>query len=379
MIPVTIKHGIEQSSGESNASALNVRYHQRQFLTDLPGELSSSVPRHDNDFSLIAKVSILPTKREVHCERDPYLPINDISAPHFLDGPSRLFDINFRLLREDMIGPLRNAVTTIHRTLGTQTTISGHFSHQDRQRDPNIASTRLYANVTVQSAQFDKKCGLKFRLRFRQPRELSVTGRRNYWESTRSLDKGSLLCLISTATDFICFVTVVEKQLNLLIGDPNWCTIDVILEGKTHHLRDELLKYIRYKRPSESLALVEFPGVLLLAYKPILESLQARSNRPFLPFSNILCPKPDERQTYDPSGPRVHVAPPLYASSAGFRFDLQPLKTGDASPEPLFLSPEASPDDRELLLRLEKETTLDLGQCKGLVTALTREVGLVQG
>jgi len=378
LIPVTFTPGTEQLAEGSNGS-LNVRYHQRQFLTDLPGELSSTNSRHDNDSALIAKINVLPTQREVLCERDPYLPINHISAPHFLEGPPRLFDINFRLLREDMIGPLRNAVTTIHRKLGTG---SAHFSHQDRRRDPNIASTRLYSDVTVEAAQFDRKCGLKFRLRFRQPNlrtELSAAGRKNYWEATRSLDKGSLLCLISTATDFICFVTVVEKQLNLLIGNPDWCSIDVILEGKIHHVQDQLLKYIRLKRPSESLALVEFPGVLLVAYKAILESLQARSNRPFLPFSNLLCPKPDERLTYNPSNPRVHVTPPLYASSARFQFDLQPLKTSDASPEPLFLFAEASPDDQELLMRLESQTTLDFGQCKGLVAALTREVALVQG
>ena len=82
---------------------------------------------------------------------------------------------------------------------------------------------------------------------------------------------------------------------------------------------------------------------------------------------------------YDPRNRTVNVPPPLYASSEGFRFDLQPLKNKDASPEPLFLSSEASPNDQELLTRLERETTLDSGQCKGLITGLTQEVGLIQG
>ena len=381
LIPVTIKLGTEQILSE-HSSSLGVRYQQRELLIDLPGELSNLYPRHDNDSALIAKISILPTKEEVLCIRDPYLPINDISAPHFLDGSSRLFDINFRLLREDMIGPLRNAVTTILQKLHPDAPISKQLSHQDRLREPNIASTRLYFDVTVESAQFDKKCGLKFQLRLRQPRhtkDLSEETRKNYWEATRSLDKGSLLCLISNVPDFVCFLTVVEKEPKLLIKNPHWCWIDVIPEGKMDNIRESLLQHIRRNHVPDSLALVEFPGILLVAYKAILESLQIRSKHPFLPFSNILCPKSDERQNYDPRNRTINVPPPLYASSEGFRFDLQPLKNKDASPEPLFLSSEASPDDQELLIRLERETTLDSGQCKGLIAGLTQEVGLIQG
>lgn len=75
----------------------------------------------------------------------------------------------------------------------------------------------------------------------------------------------------------------------------------------------------------------------------------------------------------------VKVPPPLYASSEGFRFDLQPLKHSGASQEPLFLSSVASPDDYELLIKLERETTLDSRQCKGLIAALTQKVSLIQG
>lgn len=380
LIPVAIKPGTEHISSE-RSSSLDVRYHQRELLIDLPGELSSLYPRHDNDSALIAKISILPTKEEVLSVRDPYLPINDISAPHFLDGPSRLFDINFRLLREDMIGPLRNAVTTILQKLRPQVPISKQLSHQ-HLREPNIASTRLYFDVTVESAELDKKYGLKFQLRLRQPRhlkDLPEEARKNYWDATRSLDKGSLLCLISNAPDFVCFLTVVEKDPKLLVKDPHWCWIDVMPEGKIDNICERLLQHIRHNRVPDSLALVEFPGVLLVAYKAILESLQTRSKYPFLPFSNILCPKSDERQNYDPRDRTVNVPPPLYASSEGFRFDLQPLKNKDASPEPLFLSSEASPNDQELLIRLERETTLDSGQCKGLIAGLTQEVGLIQG
>jgi len=374
LIPIKINPMAEPKSSSTDRS-LTVRFHQRQLLVDLPGDLSSSYPRHDNDSSSIAKIHILPTKGEMLCDRDPYIPINDVATHHFFNGPSRLFDIHFRLLREDMIGPLRNAVTSILRDL--QQNPHG-FSRQVAQRHPNMASTRLYFDVTVETARFDKKCGLKFQLQFRQPKAWTRDQRKSYWEGTKSLDKGSLLCLISNTPDFICFVTVVEKQLNLLVEDPGWARIDVTPEGQLDNY-ESLLKYIRNKCRKASLALVEFPGVLLIAYKAILASLQARSIHPFLPFSNLLCPTPNERQPYDPSSPHIQVRPPLYASTEGFSYDLTPLKHQNSSREPLILSPSSSPDDRELILRLERETTLDFGQCKGLIAALTREMGLVQG
>ncbi|CAG8837001.1 2702_t:CDS:2, partial [Racocetra persica] len=72
---------------------------------DPPGELSENGPRHDNDFSEISKISIIPTKNEVLCDRDPFLPTTnmDDSLHHLPKGAERLLDTQFRLLREDMM------------------------------------------------------------------------------------------------------------------------------------------------------------------------------------------------------------------------------------------------------------------------------------
>lgn len=362
-------------------SAERNSYQQYELLVDLPGNLSKAGPRHDNDFEDIAKITILPTKREMRCDRDPYLPINDIRAPHFLEGPPRLLDINFRLLREDMIGPLRTAVNTVIRKLRQNLPISKQLSQVGYFRELNIASTRFYYDVVVKSAQFDTRSGLIFRLSFRQPKrlkEFSSQKKEEFWKQTKSLDNGSLLALISNAPDFQCFLTVVKKDIGLLKNGDR-CEIDVVAEGKVDSTLARFLKLIKTDRPGDSLALVEFPGILLAAYKTILERLQICSRHPFLPFADFLAPKADERQAYNRRNQVVNVAPPIYALSEGFQFDLKPIKHGNASPEPLFLSPYASPDDQELLSRLERDTTLDYGQCEGLVAALTRELALIQG
>jgi Zinc finger domain/Zinc finger C-x8-C-x5-C-x3-H type (and similar) len=66
------------------------------FVLDLPGQLSRSGTRHDNDSHLITDIRILPTMDEFKSNRPEYLPINDMRASHFLEGPTRLFDIHFR-------------------------------------------------------------------------------------------------------------------------------------------------------------------------------------------------------------------------------------------------------------------------------------------
>jgi hypothetical protein len=370
---IPVQHG--------NTTSLHDRYKQRELLIQRPGELSTSAPRHDNDHHLIAKISILPTKEEIHSDRDPYLPINDIAAPHFFEGPSRLFDIHFRLLREDMLGPLRNSVITILSKLQPNRPISQSLSQRDRIPGPNTASTRLYFNVTVASAGFDKT-GLVIRLRFRQPNQLqkhSSQDRARYWEFSRSLEKDSLLCLISNVPEVKCFLTVVKKDCKLLSEDQRWCHIDVIPPTKFDSSVQDLLRYIHTGTPvSDSLALVEFPGVLFSAYKTILENLQTRSKHPFMPFSELLCPTTNELQNCEPDKRIISVRPP-YDLPYGFEFDLSPLKKEKVSSAPLRLSSEASPKDLDLLHKLENETTLDLGQCEGLVAALTQELALVQG
>ncbi|RIB01467.1 hypothetical protein C2G38_2127553, partial [Gigaspora rosea] len=76
---------------------------------DPPGELSKNGKRHDNDFVEISEISIIPTKEEILCDRDPFLPTTNIDDTlHYLPkGARRLLDTQFRLLREDMMCPIR--------------------------------------------------------------------------------------------------------------------------------------------------------------------------------------------------------------------------------------------------------------------------------
>ncbi|KAI4146606.1 MAG: hypothetical protein L6R39_003397 [Caloplaca ligustica] len=82
-----------------------------KFEHDMPGALSRDGPRHDNDHDDITDIQILPTAEEIQCSRPEYLPSND-ATNRYLIGLPALLDRHFRLLREDSIGGLRDAVRT---------------------------------------------------------------------------------------------------------------------------------------------------------------------------------------------------------------------------------------------------------------------------
>ena len=335
-----------------------------------PGVLSKYGPRHDNDFNIIDQIRFIPTKEELNSKRPPYLPVNTSDAPHFLDGPNRLFDIHFRLLREDMLGQLRPPIVTILKELKRSSQISRTLS--DPLRDPTI---RVYDAVTVSHANFDKFQGVEFCLRFRQPerlRSLRRGARICQWGQMRSLDSGAFLYLVSNSSQVECFLIVTEKDEKALGEDEEWSRVNVRpADPDAKEVLLLLLQNMGIQRPRNSFALIEFTGILLPAYKLFLDDLQKRSRNPFLPFSNLLCPQSE------PNTSSIVIPPPAYTRSKRFHhYDLTPLGKSSAT---LRLSPNTSLSDEGILRKLEKNTDLDVGQCKGLVAALTQELALVQG
>ncbi|CAN0007784.1 unnamed protein product, partial [Sphacelaria rigidula] len=74
--------------------------------------------RHDNDEERIGDISVAPTAQEIMCERPPYVPRNNPSTWEGMDhlkplvpgSAAALMDVHFRLLRNDFVEPLREAV-----------------------------------------------------------------------------------------------------------------------------------------------------------------------------------------------------------------------------------------------------------------------------
>lgn len=109
-------------------------------------------------------------------------------------------------------------------------------------------------------------------------------------------------------------------------------------------------------------SLVEFPGVFLPSFQPILQILQKMSRTLNLSFAKIIA---SDSQTY-----AVVIKPSTYSTKNGFNFSLDVLAGAS-----LTLKPEQSFD----YAKLKEESTLDEAQQFAVIQALNNGLTLIQG
>ncbi|KAI0466524.1 hypothetical protein F4859DRAFT_507316 [Xylaria cf. heliscus] len=348
--------------------------------TNLPGHLSASGRRHDNDHADITKISILPTRDEILSARDEYLPSNDPTSFHRPSIIGRL-DREFRLLREDTIGQLRDVIRNFLQGL------QGHKQTQYRERQS--LRTYTYEQAELIDVSFERVNGMDLLLRFLQPMNLpSGQRRRDWWEQSKRLQPGALVCIIShDGTVLFCIVaegTIIDaggksrwsqhtvttddasqqKKLSLA-EDKAYSYVHLnIAELKDHNIR-QALRWCQNVGPKHQLCLVEFPGVLLAAFQHTLEALQRMSKTPDIPFIDLIAPLEHKPGTVD-------IPPPQYATKPDFYFDLSCL-TNDSTQ--LRFSPAQHLDPQTLM----EHSTLDETQSLALLNSLSRSFALIQG
>lgn len=353
---------------------------QFDFKVDLPGRLSDAGPRHDNDFEDIRNVQIMPTFQEITCDRLPYLPVIDAPQPH-LTGIEGLIDRHFRLYREDAMGPLREALQAELR----------------KQADPRSRSNsgqriNRYSNVALQRLRCHEWHGLVITMTVDQPKEvhnMSDTKRGEWWETRKRLRKDSLTCILDPSGHVI-FCTVVEVK----IQPRNNRRYDEEDDEEEERVKEEtemsyqdfstnsrralftvslaeqgdvstIVDYCTGCRPSHSLTLIEFPKVMLQAFKPTLAVLQSMISTADVPFSDLLAPPSETTGLVD-------IGPPAYAQQRDFQFDLSCLLNNQ---QRLVLSPNQEFDTKALI----DGSTLDDKQAEALANALCRRLAIIQG
>ena len=144
---------------------LQRRFHIGLSLPDILGSLKKSPSpqttaafvmrrdppggRHDNDHPEISNIQIMPTFAEIASTRTEYLLLKDPRQWH-IGGLSVILDRNFRLLREDTIGQLRDVVHT-------------ELQHDNLQTSrKNQARTHVYQKATVNSLHLGRFSGMQF-------------------------------------------------------------------------------------------------------------------------------------------------------------------------------------------------------------------------
>lgn len=344
-----------------------------------PRDLEMPGDRHDNDNTDITKIKILPTEEEIRCERAEFLPSTCIDQPHFLDGVDRLLDTHFRLLRHDIFGDLKAAIGGI---------LSAFDEDVNFDRNPRVflegMHSYVYSSASISSLAFSKKCGLEAQMSFLQPaqaRKKTKVERQKWWETTKRLKEGSLLCLIAfeDSKSSLLFFTVSLKKTDhndpygLSSSDNATVTAKPASIGDRNQLK-QLIRLFHGRKTSPKNWIVEFPGVLLGTFMPILENLQHMQKFGQLPFEEWIVPKPIQPEIAK-NDLQINIPPPCYARDPDFKFDLKPILTDTGS---FFLDP-VSAADPQIHHELQKRTSLDDGQCEALVAALTQEFALIQG
>lgn len=359
-------------------------------LVDLPGELSREGPRHDNDHAEISNIKVLPTSEEIISHRNEYLPQRSPDYPHHRQGIARVLDFQFRLLREDTSGQIREAVRTVIDTWADLTEVKQGIKDTKKLKTHGVR-TLIYQNAQIESVKCTTRDGIVLTASFDQPRkvqELKKAARREWWERSKYLAIGSLLCLVDSLkrTNFlvVCERRVVATSDNKHSGTNN---------GQNDLANDDLASNparafitLRFaedmtERDVESIfqltsagpqVLVEFPGLLFASFDPVLRSLQQISKDGNVPFPIWLAPGDATDYSVDGNAKDcVFVPPPLYLTKPGISLSLDSITTGAK----LSYSVGCDLD----VNALEQATTLDPGQCEALLASLSRELALIQG
>lgn len=364
----------DQDSTEEVSRAVKASMYPREII--IPAD------RHDNDKLDISKVKIFPTSAELMSNAKDFLPFTDPDQPHFLtDKTERHIDTNFRLYRHDVFGELKKALSgLLHAATDDPVTLVNPKSHLGDMRAYH------YSNAYISYVTFEARRGLQVQISFPQPaavRHQSAGQRRRWWEESRRLEPGSLLSYIFVKGSAVqhLFFTVTQKSTNpaqefSLTNREVMATVKAKLTTQNHAALETLTSA---SCGNSQGVLLEFPSVLPATFVPILENLQDMQRLSRLRFSQWLLPD----QHDGPPSCKVFqdIPPPVYAREVNFGFPLSPILTTKAtSADSTFSIPaNAKCSDPELISKIASKTTLDDGQCRALVAALTREFAFIQG
>ncbi|KAI1439194.1 hypothetical protein GGR50DRAFT_7191 [Xylaria sp. CBS 124048] len=377
---INLRLGVGDDLPASRAQAQRIGSRAEFTLPkNLPGHLSASGPRHDNDHADITRIKILPTRAEIVSSRAEYLPSNDPSSFHRPGIIGRL-DREFRLLREDTIGQLRDVIR------GMLEEIQSRKQPQRHGRQGLRANT--YTDAELIDASFERVHGLDLLVRFRQPvMNTTRLRRREWWEQSNRLRPGALVCLISyDGSVLFCVVSEstmatgkdsrgnelpdaiddVSDKTPSLADNREFAYVHLNLAEFRQDTLEQALNWYRNVGPRHQQCLAEFPGILLASFKHTLEALQKMSKSPSIPFVDLIAPETHH-------GGVAHIPPPQYATKPGFFFDLSCLsKDGMA----LRFSPDTKHLDPQVLA---KRSTLDKTQSSAVLDGLSRCLALIQG
>ncbi|KAI9640526.1 hypothetical protein NHQ30_011272 [Ciborinia camelliae] len=322
---------LKSSDGEIRNLGQKIKHTLSLDVSDL-GEHHEVRPggRHNNDHANHREISIMPTADELLSKERPFLRTPDTYLKDM--NSSRLaihIDNQFRLLREDMIGEIRDEVQKL------QGLKSGN--HRGMAFD-NI----LLEDISIESDRFRQSWGLKFRCQDELPslKKVDAKKRVKYLKDNQHiLRHGTTGCLFVDGEP-VAFPAInrneeelAQRPANIILQFPDETTVShALVKLKT----------------AQRIKLVQM-DTSVFAFEPFLKRLQGINN---VPLAEKLLSW-DETQVIE-----------------GPSFQPLPLKK---------LIEKSSNKDLRSLVRTKKPIILDETQIRSLLAILFQRVSLIQG
>ncbi|KAH3813306.1 NFX1-type zinc finger-containing protein 1-like [Dreissena polymorpha] len=294
-------------------------------------------------------IPVLPRIEEIKGFIQPFLRKNKLSGQY--EDVDDYLDVQFRLLREDFIGPLRDGITE-------------YIKHNENKTKPNVRNTdvRLYRNVFVVGPELTE-----FGLSFKMKMEMTPGLRKIHWELGKRLIYGSLVCLSVDEFDTLVLATVVD---NKKIKDG---IFTVFIEDENVKISEVLNRNF----------IVAESTVYFESYKHVLSGLQSINETNFSFAKHIVYSQPKS-------------SPPAYLDHQT-SFDLWPLIHDDYTiVHPSHIRNEMQRYHKRIVSQENKKSArvkvldksswpakeslqLDGSQLQAIQNALSREFAIIQG
>jgi hypothetical protein len=328
---------------------------------DIPDDDDEKI--HDNDFEEISKISIIPTKEEILCDLPPNLPSLSDEHHSLQNGAARLLDRQFRLLREDMLKPIRGGISKFldvllrnhYFNLDTDDKLTselkdvlnkGKFTYNNSMDSMNDnGDLYVYAGMKFTNIGCDRRNGLFCTLKFASTHNpKNARKKKEYWRNGKKLKTSNLVALLLPNPNFeqiqpdiygnissndselysLYFGVIISRDektdtINVIFNDPS---IYPIALNKVSKFRNSIMEYDPNNSNKEKIYMVESANIYFEAYRYVLKTLQT-AKPSFLPFKQYLAPE----LGYQLAGTciDVKVKPPKYTRAPGFHFDLSVL------------------------------------------------------
>jgi len=326
---------VTQDNSLMNHSLLEVRnlgHKIKHVLESTSSDAAEDGPggRHDNDFADFRKVKILPTPDEFVSADRPFYRRGDAIESVDLEQRGLLhLDNQFRLLREDLVGELRNDYQI---AIGAK---SG--------RGKVILTDLQFAGIDCGIESRRKPCSVKLRCNTDIPQMQHLTNtatRKKYvLDNKNMLKHQSLGCLVSDG-NIVAFATVDRDEDKLAQMLP--ILVLRIVDN------DSFSKVLTASKSSKDLCFVQV-ATAVFAYEPILRCLQNMTDTPL------------QEQLLD------HHSESHEALSG-----IQPVNV-------IANIAENFEHDLKDVIGTSKSVELDKSQAESLLTGLTKRVSLIQG